>query len=109
MNIQHHPFQTTNWRRIEKLKFTGEKGFALWRTIMMGDIRIRMVEYSAGYVADHWCNKGHVIYCIKGKMVTELQDGRKMKLTKGMSYVVGDDSEPHRSSSKKGCKLFIVD
>lgn len=109
MNISEHPFQTINWRKIEKIKFPGEKGFATWQTIMMGDIRIRMVEYSAGYVADHWCNKGHVIYCIKGKMITELQDGRKMKLAKGMSYVVGDDSEAHRTSSKKGCKLFIVD
>ena len=76
---------------------------------MMGDIRIRMVEYSAGYIADHWCNKGHVIYCIEGKMKTELQDGRIMKLKKGMTYHVGDDSEAHRTSSKKGCKLFIVD
>ena len=76
---------------------------------MMGEIRIRMVKYSPGYVADHWCSKGHVIYCIKGKMKTELQDGRKMKLKKGMTYQVGEKSDDHRSSSEKGCKLFIVD
>jgi hypothetical protein len=91
------------------VKHPGEKGFALWQTIMMGDIRIRMVEYSSGYVADHWCNKGHIIFCIKGKMRTELKDGRIMKLKKGVTYHVGDDSEAHRTSSKKGCNLFIVD
>ena len=109
MKIEQHPFETVNWDTIEKIKHGGECGFALWQTIMMNNIRIRMVEYSAGYIADHWCNKGHVIFCIKGKMTTELQDGRKMKMKKGMTYHVGDDSMAHRSSSKKGCKLFIVD
>ncbi len=109
MKILQHPFKTFNWQKIEKIKYPGEKGFAHWQTVMMGDIRIRMVEYSVGYIADHWCNKGHVIYCIKGKMTTALQDGRKMKLKKGMTYHVGDNSEAHRTSSKKGCKLFIVD
>jgi hypothetical protein len=109
MKIEPHPFETYSWKKIEKVKHKGEKGYALWQTIMMGDIRIRMVEYSAGYVADHWCNKGHIIYCIRGKMRTELQDGRVMKMRKGMNYQVGDDSEAHRSSSKYGCRLFIVD
>ena len=109
MKISQHPFETIEWRTSEKVKHEGETGFALWQTIMMGDLRIRMVEYSAGYVADHWCNKGHVIYCIKGKMKTELIDGRIMKMKKGMTYHVGDDSMAHRSTSKKGCKLFIVD
>lgn len=109
MKIEQHPFETINWSAIEKVKHAGKKGFALWQTIMMGDIRIRMVEYSAGYIADHWCNKGHVIYCIKGKMRTELGDGRKMKMRKGMTYHVGDNSEANRSISKKGCTLFIVD
>ena len=109
MKIEQHPFTTISWSRVEKVKHIGEKGFALWQTIMMNDVRIRMVEYSAGYIADHWCNKGHVIFCIKGKMQTELHDGRIMKMKKGMTYHVGDDSEAHRSSSKKGCKLFIVD
>ncbi len=109
MNIPRHPFQSIDWSSIEKIKHDGTTGFAIWQTIMMGDIRIRIVEYSAGYLADHWCSKGHVIYCTKGKMTTELKDGRKMKLKKGMSYHVGDESEAHRSGSKKGCKLFIVD
>jgi hypothetical protein len=109
MKITQHPFQSINWKKVEKIKHSGDPGFALWQTIIMADIRIRMVEYSEGYVADHWCDKGHVIFCINGKMITELKDGRKMKLKKGISYHVGDNSEAHRSSTKKGCKLFIVD
>ena len=109
MKFHSHPFETIDWHAIEKVKYNGTGGYAYWQTIMMGDIRIRMVEYSAEYIADHWCNKGHIIYCIKGKMKTELRDGRKMILTKGMTYQVGDDSMGHRSSSKKGCRLFIVD
>lgn len=109
MKIQQHSFETTDWQIIKKVKHAGEKGFALWQTITMGEIRIRMVEYSAGYVADHWCSKGHVIFCIKGEMETKLKDGRKFILKEGMTYQVGDDSDLHRSSSKKGCILFIVD
>lgn len=109
MNIPQHPFETIDWSGIEGLNHKGEKGYAVWQTIMMGEIRIRMVIYSKNYVADHWCNKGHIIFCIKGKMTTELQDGRKMKMKKGMTYHDGDNSMAHRSSSKKGCTLFIVD
>jgi hypothetical protein len=67
------------------------------------------VEYSWGYFADHWCDKGHIIYCIDGEMTTELKDGRKIILRKGMSYMVGDKSESHRSFTDKGARLFIVD
>ena len=76
---------------------------------MMGEIKIRMVEYSVGYVADHWCSKGHIIFCIYGEMETELKDGRKFIFQQGMTYQVGDNSDAHCSSSAKGCKLFIVD
>jgi hypothetical protein len=76
---------------------------------MMNNIRIRKVEYSSGYLADHWCKKGHIILCLEGEMDTELDDGRIMKLTAGMTYFVGDDCERHRTSTKNGCKLFIVD
>jgi quercetin dioxygenase-like cupin family protein len=76
---------------------------------MINNIRVRMVEYSPGYKADHWCKKGHIIYCIEGEMDTELEDGRIIKLTEGMTYFVGDNSEAHRTSTKNGCKLFIVD
>lgn len=109
MKIPSFNFQTLDWNNVEKQEHKGETGTAYWQIHMINDIRIRLVEYSAGYKADHWCNKGHIIYCIAGKMKTELIDGRIMKLKKGMTYQVGDDSMAHRSSSKKGCMLFIVD
>lgn len=109
MVIDNFSFQITDWDKVEKIVHRGIEGEAVWQTFMMNNIRIRMLEYSAGYVADHWCSKGHIIFCIEGEMETELKDGRKMKLSKGMSYHVGDDSEPHRSSSVNGCKLFVVD
>jgi hypothetical protein len=67
------------------------------------------VEYSPGYLADHWCAKGHVLLCLEGELTTELADGRVMQLLPGMSYQVADDTMPHRSSTVTGAKLFIVD
>ena len=109
MIIESFPFQTLDWTSIPKEEHKGETGIAIWQTQMVNDIRVRMVEYSAGYKADYWCSKGHIIYCIEGEMVTELEDGQKMKLSEGMTYFVGDESDAHRTSSEKGCKLFIVD
>ena len=109
MKIESFPFQTTDWSSIVPEEHPGITGNALWKIIKLGDIRIRMVEYSANYVADHWCRKGHIIYCISGEMNTELEDGRNFILTQGMTYQVGDDSHAHRSSSVYGCTLFIVD
>lgn len=109
MKIKHHPYSAVNWKKIPKVNINGEKGTSWSRTLTMGDIRIRMVKYAKGYLSDHWCKKGHVIYCIKGSMISELKDGKKFKIRKGMSYHVGDDSDAHRSSTMKGCLLFIVD
>ena len=109
MNISSFPFQTLDWSSIPKEERKGETGMATWQIMMMNDIRVRMVEYSPGYKADHWCSKGHVIHCSEGQMDTELEDGRIFKLTTGMTYFVGDNCEAHRSSTEKGCKLFIVD
>ncbi len=109
MNIKEFPFQTLDWSAVEKEVRTGTSGNATWRIFKMGDIRVRMVEYSAGYFADHWCKKGHIIYCISGEMITELEDGREFILSKGMTYHVGDNCEAHRSRSENGCSLFIVD
>lgn len=109
MNINAFPFQTLNWSSIPKEEHKGETGMAYWQTQMVNDIRVRMVEYSPGYKADHWCSKGHIILCTEGEMDTELEDGRIMKLTKGMTYFVGDNCEAHRTFSENGCKLFIVD
>jgi len=109
MNISSFPFQTFNWSSIPKTEHKGESGVAYWQTQMLNNIRVRLVEYSPGYKADHWCKKGHVLYCFDGEMQTELEDGRIMPLTQGMCYMVGDQNEAHRSSTQTGCKLFIVD
>ena len=109
MNISDIAFGTTDWQRIEATTHPGETGTAYWRTQQFGAIRVRMVEYTPGYLADHWCVKGHILLCIEGELYTELEDGRTFTLTAGMSYQVADNAEPHRSSTKSGAKLFIVD
>lgn len=103
------PFILTDWKDIPAERHEGEKGFALWKVQHVGNIRVRLVEYSPGYVADHWCDKGHIIFCVDGEMTTELKDGRKFILRKGMTYQVGDNSDSHRSFTEKGVTLFIVD
>jgi quercetin dioxygenase-like cupin family protein len=109
MNMNDIPFGTTDWSQIPTTEHTGIEGKALWRTQHFGGIRVRMVEYTPGYIADHWCVKGHILLCLEGEMDTELEDGRVFKLTPGTSYQVADNAEPHRSSTKTGAKLFIVD
>ena len=109
MNIKPFPFQTLDWSTIHKEVYKGINGNAYWQIFMMGEIRVRMMEYTAGYLADHWCRKGHIILCLDGEMETELEDGRKFTLSKGMTYHVGDECEAHRSSTGSGCRLFIMD
>ncbi len=109
MKMSSIPFGTTDWSTIERTEHKGERGSATWRTRQFGDVRVRMVEYSAGYVADHWCDKGHILLCIEGELETELKDGRVFTLRPGMSYQVADNAEPHRSRTGGGAKLFIVD
>lgn len=103
------PFGVTDWSKIERTEHKGERGMAYWRSCNFGDIRVRMVEYTAGYQADHWCSKGHILFCLEGELHTELQDGRRFTLKPGMSYQVADNAEPHRSYTETGVKLFIVD
>jgi quercetin dioxygenase-like cupin family protein len=103
------PFGTTDWSQVERTEHKGESGCAYWRTQSFGGIRVRMVEYTPGYLADHWCVKGHILLCIEGELNTELEDGRKFTLRPGMSYQVADNAEPHRSYTAAGAKLFIVD
>ena len=109
MRMLNIPFDTTDWQQVESTEYAGETGMAYWRTREFSGIRIRMVEYTPGYLADHWCNKGHILLCLEGELETELADGRKFVLTPGISYQVADQTEPHRSSTTKGAKLFIVD
>ncbi|ALM85704.1 DHCW motif cupin fold protein [Bordetella sp. N] len=109
MKIDDIPFGTTDWSTIEPTQHAGDTGHALWRTRQFGTIRVRMVEYTPGYLADHWCSKGHILLCLEGRLDTELEDGRRFTLLPGMSYQVADQAEAHRSSTAEGAKLFIVD
>ncbi len=109
MNIQNIPFETTDWSQVASVDHPGATGVATWRTRQLGAIRVRMVDYSADYLADHWCEKGHILLCVAGVLHTELADGRTVTLTPGMSYQVADGAQPHRSSTISGARLFIVD
>ena len=103
------PMSITDWGRVTPSEHPGETGVAFWKTQTFGDIRVRIVEYTAGYSADHWCSKGHVILCLGGSLDIELGDGKRLALSQGQSYHVGDGDPPHRSSTKGGARLFIVD
>jgi hypothetical protein len=103
------PFGITDWSLVEQTQHQGEGGLAIWRTQLFGSIRVRMVEYTPGYLADHWCAKGHILLCLEGELRTELEDGRSFVLGPGMSYQVADHAESHRSYTAVGAKLFIVD
>lgn len=109
MEINAFPFQTLDWSAVKSEAHSGASGMAYWKSFNMGAVRIRMVEYSPAYFADHWCSKGHIIYCISGQMITELKDGKEFILSAGMTYHVGDNCDAHRSRSENGCTLFIVD
>jgi hypothetical protein len=109
VHLSDIPFGITDWRRLDPTEHRGEAGVARWRTQQFGAVRVRLVEYSAGYRADHWCRKGHILFCVAGELETELADGRVFRLKAGMSYQVADNAEPHRSRTMSGATLFIVD
>src|SRR5689334_11032165 len=100
MNIQDVPFGTLDWNTVIRTEHAGTHGMAYWRTLEIGNIRVRMVEYTAGYQADHWCSRGHVLLVLEGELTTELEDGRIFTLTAGMSYHVANDANPHRSHTE---------
>jgi hypothetical protein len=109
MRISDIPFGITDWSTIAPIIHPGVTGQATWRTRQFGPIRVRMVDYTPGYLADHWCEKGHILLCLAGELETELADGRRFTLKPGMSYQVADGAEPHRSATAAGATLFIVD
>jgi hypothetical protein len=109
MKIEALPFGILDWDTVERTVHAGESGEARWRTRCFGDVRVRMLDYSPGYRADHWCSKGHFMLCLEGELDTELADGRHFTLRPGMSYHVADGAEPHRSSTRVGAKLYVVD
>jgi len=109
MKLTNFPFSVIDWQNVESEQHNGESGYAKWKTCNFGDIRVRMVEYSAGYRADHWCQKGHIILILEGELFTETEDGKEIILKPGMSYQVADDVRPHRSHTETGVKMFVVD
>lgn len=102
-------FQTVDWQIIPTEEHMGETGTSFWQTLQLGGLRIRLVEYSPGYMADHWCQKGHIVHCLEGEFISELEGKNDVLLTKGMTFVVSDNMSSHRSTSKNGVKLLIVD
>jgi hypothetical protein len=109
MHDKNIPFQFIDWSDIPKVEYKGETGVAYWQTLEFAGLRVRIVEYTKGYLADHWCRKGHIVYCLEGDFVSELQDGQEFHLTKGMMYIVSDELSSHRSRTDKGVKVMIID
>lgn len=103
------PFQTTDWSALPVIEHPGDSGVAYWRTLQFGGLRIRLVEYSPGYTANHWCQKGHILYVISGSLETELATGEVFRMMAGMSYEVSDELSSHRSRTETGATLFVVD
>lgn len=109
MSDKNFPFQIIDWGNISKEEYKGETGTAFWQTLQLAGLRIRIVEYSKGYLANHWCRKGHIVHCLEGDFISELNDGHKFVMTKGMTYVVSDEMSGHRSKTNNGVKLLIID
>ncbi|CAM4050199.1 DHCW motif cupin fold protein [Flavobacterium sinopsychrotolerans] len=103
------PFQTIDWDSIEKIEHIGTTGIAHWQTKQLGGLRIRKVTYSKGYVANHWCQKGHIVHCLEGEFISELESGEQVQLSKGMTYIVSDNESSHRSIAANGVELLIID
>ncbi len=107
--LSNIPFQNIDWSTVPKVEYQGESGTATWQTIQLEGMRIRIVEYSAGYIADHWCQKGHIVHCLEGEVTNELEGQKSSFLKAGMTYIVSDDLSSHRSITKDGVKLLIID
>lgn len=103
------PFTNIDWTEIPKTEHKGDTGTAYWQTINLDGLRIRMVEYTENYLADHWCEKGHIVYCLEGEFISEMADGQAFILKKGMTYIVSNDLSSHRSKTTSGVKLLIID
>lgn len=103
------PFTNIDWNNIPKTEHKGETGIAYWQTLNLDGLRIRMVEYTEGYLADHWCEKGHIVHCLEGEFISEMADGQVFILKKGMTYIVSDELSSHRSKTEIGVKLLIID
>ena len=102
-------FQTINWNNLPGTESCGISGTSYSQSKEFPGLKIRIVEYSAGYLADHWCQKGHIVYCLKGEVINEQEDGEQFNLKEGMGYVVTDNMSSHRSRTEKKVKLLIID
>jgi quercetin dioxygenase-like cupin family protein len=109
MNTKNIPFQVINWDTVIKTNHPGETGNSTWQTLQFPGLRVRIVEYTAGYIADHWCQKGHIVHCLEGEVISEMETGEKSTLTKGMTYIVTDELSSHRSLAQTDVKLLIID
>lgn len=109
MELRDFPFCVTDWSQVERTEHRGETGTSFWHTRMFGEVRVRIMEYSADYRTGYWCSKGHVFYCLEGELEIELEDGRRFVLTPGKSFQVADGAERHRNYSRDGAKFFVVD
>ncbi|HTN36334.1 MAG TPA: DHCW motif cupin fold protein [Arachidicoccus sp.] len=108
-SISNIPFTTIDWDNVPITEYPGETGTAFWQTLQYAGVRMRIVEYSPGYLADHWCQKGHIVHVLEGDFVSEMENGKHYGLQSGMTYIVSDDLSTHRSISKNGVKLLIID
>lgn len=109
MHIENVPFAQIDWNTLPKVEHKGETGSAFWRTVETGNLRVRMVEYTPGYAADHWCARGHVLLVLQGELLTQLKDGRHFTTRAGQSWHAAENDGEHRSSTTTGVSLFIVD
>ncbi|NCI46480.1 DHCW motif cupin fold protein [Sediminibacterium soli] len=107
--MPHYPYQVIDWSTVPFTQHQGETGLAVWHTLQLEGLRIRRVDYSAGYLADHWCRKGHIVHCLEGELETQMENGEIFHLKTGMTYVVSDELSSHRSHTKEGARLLIID
>lgn len=106
MELSGLPEAVVDWSRTPATKTAG----ATSRAHKTNDVQLRVVDYDPGYLADHWCSKGHILYVISGSLTIEHGDGKaSYELAAGMSWQTADNGPPHRVRSTGGATVFIVD
>ena len=110
MQLSGWQADVTDWPNAPTSIQQGKSGTATVQTRQVGDIQLRVVSYSPGYTADHWCHKGHIVFVVSGILTIEHEDGQRHDVAAGASYhVADDDGAPHRVMSEAGATAFIVD
>ena len=103
------PFTVTDWTLLPPVDEKGITGLASIKTVNLGDIILRQIEYSSNYEADHFCQKGHIVYCISGSIQIQLSDNSIHTIATGNTFQVSDDASSHKLYSKEGAKVFVTD